>query len=83
VALDSAQSFDVVTARSFGDVSTTTAFIDLLLGDDGLALVSEPPTDRSALWSAVLANYPALTDTGIYQGIRRLSRPSSASSRFT
>ncbi len=74
VCVDSANSFDVVTARSFGDVPTTTAFIDLLLGEAGFALVSEPPTDRSALWSAVLANYPTLTDTGIYQGIRRLSR---------
>jgi 16S rRNA G527 N7-methylase RsmG len=74
VAADSTRSFEVVTARSFGDVATTTAFIDRLLDGGGLALVSEPPTDRSAVWSEVLAHYPALTDTGIYQGIRRLSR---------
>jgi tRNA A58 N-methylase Trm61 len=83
VGLDSAHSFDVVTARSFGDLPTTTAFIDQLLGDHGMALVSEPPTDRSALWADVLGDYPALTDTGVYQGIRRLSRSSSATSRFT
>jgi 16S rRNA (guanine527-N7)-methyltransferase len=71
---DSPRSFDAVTARSFADVSTTTSFIDCLLGDDGVGLVSEPPTDRSELWTSVLRSYPTLCDTGVYQGIRRLTR---------
>ena len=72
---DSPKSFDVVTARSFGDVRTTTGFTDRLLGDGGIALISEPPTDRSTLWTSVLDEYPDLVDSGVYQGIRRLTRP--------
>ena len=74
VCSDAPRAFDVVTARSFGDVATTTGFIDLLLADGGLALVSEPPTDRTVLWSEVLVDHPTLADTGVYQGIRRLTR---------
>jgi 16S rRNA G527 N7-methylase RsmG len=66
--------FDVVTARSFGDVPTTTRFIDALLAADGTALVSEPPTDRTAVWASALMAYPTLVDTGVYQGIRKLRR---------
>ena len=71
---DSPRAFDVVTARSFGDVETTTAFIDHLLDEGGVALISEPPTDRTAVWSEVLHHYPSLIDTGVYQGIRKLTR---------
>lgn len=67
--------FDVVTARSFADLSTTTRFVDKLLADRGQALISEPPTDRSAQWAAVLDGYPRLVDAGVEQGIRRLQRP--------
>ncbi len=74
VSSDSPRSFDIVTARSFGDVPTTAGFIDLLLADGGTALVSEPPIDRSGEWSDALEPYPALLDTGVYQGIRRLIR---------
>jgi 16S rRNA G527 N7-methylase RsmG len=74
VCSESPRSFDVVTARSFADLPTTTGFIDQLLADGGVALVSEPPTDRSGQWLAVLADHPALADTGIHQGIRRLAR---------
>jgi 16S rRNA G527 N7-methylase RsmG len=70
---DSPTSFDVVTARSFGDVPTTTAFIDCLLASGGVALVSEPPTDRTAVWTMALESSPRLVDTGVYQGIRRLT----------
>ena len=66
--------FDVVTARSFADVATTCRWADGLLNDAGEALVSEPPIDRSALWTAVLAGHPRLSDDGVYQGIRRLVR---------
>ena len=74
VAADSPKAFDIVTARSFGDVASTTGFIDQLLGEGGVALVSEPPTDRSALWTTTLAQHPTLTDGGVDQGIRRLRR---------
>jgi 16S rRNA G527 N7-methylase RsmG len=66
------ERFDVVTARSFSDLATTTRFIDLLLGDGGLALVSEPPTDRSDEWTSVLRNHERLADQGVQRGIRRL-----------
>ncbi|HEX3087604.1 MAG TPA: RsmG family class I SAM-dependent methyltransferase [Ilumatobacteraceae bacterium] len=78
VAADSERAFDVVTARSFADVQTTSAFIDRLLAEGGVALVSEPPDDRSAAWAAVLADFPTLADTGVYQGIRQLSRVGSS-----
>jgi 16S rRNA G527 N7-methylase RsmG len=71
---DSPRGFDVVTARSFGDLPTTTRFIDALLAEGGVALVSEPPSDRSALWEATLRRHPALLDDGVHQGIRRLRR---------
>ena len=74
VASELPNAFDVVTARSFGDVAVTTRFIDMLLAEDGVGLVSEPPTDREATWAAALAEYPALFDDGVYQGIRRLIR---------
>ncbi len=66
--------FDVVTARSFADLATTTRFVDKLLAGGGLALISEPPTDRSGQWAAVLHGYPRLVDDGVDQGIRRLRR---------
>jgi 16S rRNA G527 N7-methylase RsmG len=71
-------AFDVVTARSFADLPTTTRYIDTLLADDGVALISEPPTDRSALWASALESHPGLLDDGAYQGIRRLRRKASA-----
>ncbi|MEP7203930.1 MAG: RsmG family class I SAM-dependent methyltransferase [Ilumatobacteraceae bacterium] len=67
-------SFDVVTARSFADVATTCRCADDLLNATGIALVSEPPIDRTEVWSAVLAGHPDLADTGVHQGIRRLIR---------
>ena len=74
VAADLPNAFDVVTARSFGDVATTTRFIDMLLANDGVGLVSEPPIDRQATWALALAEHPSLLDDGVYQGIRRLIR---------
>jgi 16S rRNA G527 N7-methylase RsmG len=68
------KSFDVVTARSFGDTAVTARFIDMLLAEGGVGLVSEPPTDRTEVWVTALAAYPALIDDGVYQGIRRLIR---------
>ena len=67
-------AFDVVTARSFADVADHRRFIDMLLAEDGVGLVSEPPTDRTETWAAALAEYPTLLDDGVYQGIRRLIR---------
>jgi 16S rRNA G527 N7-methylase RsmG len=69
-------TFDVVTARSFGEVAVTTRFVDRLLHSGGLALISEPPVDRSGQWAAVLADYPALLDGGVDLGIRRIRRSS-------
>ena len=70
----SAGAFDVVTARSFSDPLTTARFIDCLLDDSGIGLVSEPPEDRTHAWVAALAGVPRLLDDGLYQGIRRLRR---------
>jgi 16S rRNA G527 N7-methylase RsmG len=66
--------FDVVTARSFADVATTVRFVDRLLLRGGSALVSEPPVDRSGIWSIALDRYPTLLDEGVHQGIRVLRR---------
>ena len=74
VADEVGTAFDVVTARSFSDVATTVGYIDRLLADGGLALVSEPPTHRSELWAEVLADHPALIDSGVELGIRQLRR---------
>jgi len=68
------RSFDVVTARSFAEPQVTAAIIDALLVCGGIALVSEPPQDRSAKWAAALAGRPQLADDGVDQGIRVLSR---------
>ncbi|MEO8268000.1 MAG: RsmG family class I SAM-dependent methyltransferase [Ilumatobacteraceae bacterium] len=72
VCEDSAGAFDAVTSRSFGDLATTTRFAERLLAQGGVALISEPPTDRSDQWAAVLAQSPSLTDGGVEQGIRTL-----------
>lgn len=65
-------SFDVVTARSFGDPRATATALDALLGPGGLGLVSEPPSDRSEAWAAALNRHPNLVDEGVHEGIRRL-----------
>ncbi len=74
VCEDSPGLFGVVTSRSFGDIATTTRFAERLLAPGGVALISEPPTDRSAQWAAVLADHESLTDEGLDQGIRLLRR---------
>jgi 16S rRNA G527 N7-methylase RsmG len=74
VADKAPNSFDVVTARSFADVAITARFIATLLADDGVGLVSEPPTDRTKAWTLALVDTPALVDDGVYRGIRRLMR---------
>ena len=74
VCEDSPNAFDMVTSRSFGNIATTTRFVERLLSPGGLALISEPPTDRSDQWTEVLARHPSLTDEGVDQGIRRLRR---------
>ena len=75
VGAEMPRCFDVVTARSFGEVTITARFIEMLLAEGGLGLVSEPPTDRTEAWSSALAQCPTLLDDGLYQGIRRLVRP--------
>jgi 16S rRNA G527 N7-methylase RsmG len=75
VAQDRPRSFDVVTARSFADLPTTARAIDALLAPGGVALVSEPPEDRSGSWAAALENYELLDD-GVHQGVRRFVRGS-------
>ena len=72
VCADFPGAFDVVTARSFGDIATTVRFAATLVVEGGLILVSEPPTDRSEQWAQALSRYPRLADEGVYQGIRRL-----------
>jgi 16S rRNA (guanine527-N7)-methyltransferase len=67
-------SYDVVTARSFGDPAVTAEFAGGLLADGGIALISEPPVDRTSVWAEVLRDGPELVDEGLEQGIRRLRR---------
>ena len=69
------RAFDIVTARSFSDPLTTARFIDRLLADGGIGLISEPPQDRTHAWETALVGLPELLDDGVYQGIRRLRRP--------
>jgi 16S rRNA (guanine527-N7)-methyltransferase len=71
-------SFDVVTARSFASPAFTAECAAVLLRPGGLALISEPPLDRTAMWQAALASLPVLLDGGVEQGIRRLRRVPSA-----
>ena len=72
IASDAPHSFDIVTARSFGDVPITARYIGMLLVHGGVGLVSEPPTDRTAAWISVLDDQSSLLDGGVCQGIRRL-----------
>jgi 16S rRNA (guanine527-N7)-methyltransferase len=78
VCRDHPHSFDVVTARSFADPVVTAGFIDGLLDDRGIGLVSEPPDDRTAVWAHALADLMELVDGGVEQGIRRLVRRPAA-----
>jgi 16S rRNA (guanine527-N7)-methyltransferase len=71
-------SFDVATARSFAEPAVTAKVVDALLDAHGIGLVSEPPEDRTAIWSRALADGANLVDGGLEQGIRRLLRPSVA-----
>src|SRR4051794_10745947 len=75
VADEHLHGFDAVTSRSFGEPAVTVGFVDRLLADDGIALVSEPPADRSDVWAAVLSDERNLADGGVEQGIRILRRP--------
>ena len=76
VCKSSGASFEVVTARSFADPATTARFVEKLLVPGGVALISEPPVDRSPLWSAAVAHCGELIDEGVHQGIRRLAKRS-------
>jgi 16S rRNA G527 N7-methylase RsmG len=83
VCVTAPHSFDVVTARSFGDVAITTRFVDAFLSPSaGVGLISEPPVDRSAAWASVLLHYSNLVDDGVDQGIRRIGRTQDTQ-RFT
>jgi hypothetical protein len=75
VAAEHLRGFDVVTSRSFAEPAVTARVIDQLLADGGLALVSEPPLDRTDVWTAVLGEDVDLLDGGVEQGIRVLRRP--------
>lgn len=83
VCIESPAGFGVVTARSFADLPTTARYIDALLSPGGVALISEPPADRSELWAAALNDHPGLVDEGTYQGIRLLRRQSLIRDGFT
>ena len=74
VADDMPRAFDVVTARSFADVATSTRAIDALLAPGGVGLVSEPPMERTQEWSTALAGHSSLIDDGVHQGVRRILR---------
>src|SRR6476646_7829645 len=75
VCVQQSHGFDVVTARSFAEPVVTAGFIDQLLNDHGVGLVSEPPTDRTNAWGLALEGDVDLVDGGVEQGLRRLRRP--------
>jgi 16S rRNA G527 N7-methylase RsmG len=79
LCIETPARFDVVTARSFADIATTTGFVAKLLRPGGVGLVSETPTDRSSSWAIVFKDHPELEDHGVEHGIRRLIRGSSPS----
>jgi 16S rRNA G527 N7-methylase RsmG len=78
----SLQPFDAVTARSFASPAVVVQAADRVLSADGTLLVSEAPTDRTAVWTAALAGL-AWCDHGVDQGIRRLTRVLPAARGFT
>ena len=78
ICRDQPHSFDVATARSFAEPAVTAKFIDGLLDAHGMGLVSEPPEDRTEVWSRALVEGVDLIDGGLEQGIRRLLRSSIA-----
>jgi 16S rRNA G527 N7-methylase RsmG len=82
VCTDLPRQFDAVTARSFADPATVVQAADRLLSAGGTLLVSEAPTDRTAIWAAGLLGL-ALCDHGVDQGIRRLTRDAPGSAGFT
>jgi len=73
------RGFDVVTARSFAEPEVTARYVDRLLDDHGVGLVSEPPEDRTGVWGRALAAGVDLVDGGLEQGIRLLRRPTGRS----
>ena len=80
-------SFDVVTARSFGDVPTTTRVHRPLLATTVASpwSASRRPTAQRHVDVGPRPTIPRWSTTGVYQGIRRLTRrqPASTVSRET
>lgn len=64
-------SFDGVTARSFAAPAITAKWAGRLLRAGGLLIVSEPPTDNPARWTAELLAEHGLVDLGRAGGVRR------------
>jgi 16S rRNA (guanine527-N7)-methyltransferase len=74
VAVQSASTFDVVTARSFAAPSITVRWASELLRPGGVLLVSEPPDDLDSRWPASELAARGLHDLGRTQGIRQFRR---------
>ena len=70
VASVRANTFDVVTARSFAAPDITARWASKLLVQGGRLIVSEPPTDDAGRWPATLMGEVGLVDMGRQQGIR-------------
>ena len=74
VAQRSPGSFDVVTARSFAAPPITAKWAGRLLRPGGLLIVSEPPEDDPARWTATVLDAAGLVDQGRDQGVRTFLR---------
>lgn len=74
VAQRSPGSFDVVTARSFAAPPITAKWAGRLLRPGGLLIVSEPPEDDPARWTATVLDAAGLEDQGRDQGVRTFLR---------
>ena len=74
VVASQANSFDVVTARSFGPPAETLRWAAALLVPGGRLIVSEPPEDIADRWPIALLDRFAMTDLGRDQGVRRFQR---------
>lgn len=73
-AAGSPNSFDAVTARSFGAPEITARWAAALLVSGGVALVSEPPEPARTRWRPEVLSHYGLIDEGVDLGIRLLRR---------
>lgn len=74
VASVRANTFDVVTARSFAAPRITARWAGELLRSGGRLIVSEPPVDDPARWATSVVDAAGLVDEGRSAGVRTFLR---------